>query len=592
MSQVVSDIKSRITIEDLVSQYVVLKRIGGTLKGLCPFHAEKTPSFIVSPAKGICWCFGCNKGGDIFNFMQEVENLDFNEVLKILAERAGVTLDNNVPSDHLKKSEKSLLVDINEEATNFFEQKLYTSKEGEKVLEYLRGRGLTDQTIKMFRLGYSPDSYDETNHHLMKKNFPKAKIIQVGLALAKDTSGTAVYDRFRGRLMFPVQDSLGKVVGFGGRALAKDQEPKYLNTPETKLYQKGNLLYGFQLTKNNIKKRSEALLVEGYMDMLAAFQNGLDNVVACNGTALTQKQLGLLKPIAATLVLGFDGDNAGQEASKRAFELAKEMDFELKTLVLPEGKDIAEFCQKEGAKMVAVYENSPSFIEALYQAVMKKYGHQSISEKRKILAEFGPFLLKLKSSIERGEYINKLALDLNLNEVQVYDEIKLLAMSRRGHVSVFANASENAEAQEHKLNPQQILLGLYLEYPEVFLENKIDVGQALFIESLKTIYKIYQDQYNPECEKEALFKQIWSGLDDENQALISLVTLYASENYKEFSKEQLVDEVTKLVEKIRNDNLTDDKKRLHRKLIEAERAKDTQLMQEVLEEISKLHFNA
>jgi len=590
MSQVISDIKSKVSIEELVSQYVVLKKVGRTLKGLCPFHAEKTPSFIVSPDKGICWCFGCNKGGDIFNFLMEVENLEFNEVLKILAERVGVDLENHKPADRLKKSDKMLMVEVNEAVTLFYEEKLWQTKKGDQVMEYLLTRGLTEQTIKMFKLGYAPDSFSETNNFLLKKNFFKSKIIQVGLALSKDISGSSIYDRFRGRLMFPVMNGLGKVVGFGGRALTQDQEPKYLNTPETKLYQKGNLLYGFQLAKNNIKKRNEVLIVEGYMDMLAAFQNGLDNVVACNGTALTQKQLSLLKPIAQTLVLGFDRDNAGREASKRAFELALEMNFDIKVLILPKGKDIAEFCQKESVEIQKIYAQSPLFIEALYQEVINKYGHQSISEKRKILSEFGPYLLKIKSSIERDEYVKRIALDLDLMEVQVYDEIKLNSMSKNsGYVR--ANVSMEDVGNIVKLGPQEILIGLYLENTKLFFNNKINISQDILSENLKTIYNTYQEQYTPKDKKEVLFKRIWDGLTSENQSLISLITLYVGEKYEDFSNESLLDEVDKLVERIRYDNITNLKRRLHRELQHAEKENDSQLIEKVLQEIKKLSFN-
>ena len=238
MNNAIDEIKAKLSIEELVGQYVQLKKVGRSLKGLCPFHQEKTPSFIVSPDKGIAYCFGCNKGGDVFRFIQEVEGVDFNDALKILAERTGVKLEEYKVEKAVPKGQKELLMEIYEKVAGFYEKKLWDSAEGKKVLEYLHKRGLNDESIKLFRLGFAPDSFDETYTWLLRNGFDKRELVMSGMAMTKETTLEKIYDRFRGRLMFPIFDSLGRVVAFGGRALIKDQEPKYLNSSESAVYHK------------------------------------------------------------------------------------------------------------------------------------------------------------------------------------------------------------------------------------------------------------------------------------------------------------------------------------------------------------------
>lgn len=583
MSDSVSEIKSRLPIENLVAEYVSLKRIGKSMKGLCPFHSEKTPSFIISPDKGIAYCFGCHKGGDIFRFLMEIENIDFNEALKLLAEKTGVELEKSSGKNFVRKGEKEILIDIHEDVAEFYQQNLW-SESGKNTLEYLRGRGLNDETIKQFRLGLAPDSFDQTNLFLLKKGYTHAQILQSGLALAKDTTINKIYDRFRGRLMFPVEDSLGRVVGFGGRALLADQQPKYLNSPETPIYQKNQLLYGFYQSKPTIKSLKQVIIVEGYMDFLAAFQDGVKNVVAVNGTALTKRHLVQLKPYLEELVFSFDMDNAGKEAARRSFEITQDFDFLVKILILPSGKDIADFVKENPGELRSLVAKIELFTDYHYQDLFKRYNKESLGDKRKILLEFSALIGKLKSSVERDSYVRRLAAELNVPEVQIYDELNILKMSKN-HPAKQAMEGNLAKTQ---YQPEEILIGLLLNFPKYFFEIKSTLSQEYFSERVNTIYNQFLSNYNPHGTDQEAVSAILSGLDDELKSQANLMSLYVEEKYEEMPEQSIKKEIEHLVAKIKNRNLTLVRQGLHRRLKDAEASKNFTEMEQVLIELSKI----
>ena len=579
MSDARDEIKSRLSIEDLVSQYVQLKKIGQNLKGLCPFHAEKTPSFVVSPQKGIAYCFGCHKGGDVFQFIREVEGVDFVDALKILAERTGVELKKYALQSPIDKDEKEQLLRVHETVAAFYEWQLWNSENGAKVLEYLRRRGLNDETIKLFRLGFSPDDYEATFKMLLKEGFSRKLLVASGLALSRETTLDSIHDRFRGRLMFPITDSLGRIVAFGGRALAHEQDPKYLNSPETAIYHKSNILYGFSWTKASIKTQKSAVLVEGYMDMIAAYQAGITNVAAVSGTALTSQQLRLLKPFSAQLCLAFDMDLAGQEAAKRAFELAQEFDFEVKILELPEGKDIAEFCQHSPADLSLIIQKAERYGDYLYKRLISIHGaddfsarpskseantalrQEDASLKLKILQDFSPFLHTLKSPLAKDEYVRILARDFRVTEKQLYDELKNFKLPvthpARLHVGL-SESNEPSAAKSKKFQAEELLIAFILEYPRIGLLLKDKISSDYFAGDMKDIYKQFSDQYNG--------LGVWdvdllrASLPYELAQKITLVSLYISEFYGEIGEEAVEREMKLLLDKLIKNTLN--KKRL------------------------------
>lgn len=582
MSDVVNEIKARLPIENLVAEYVVLKRIGKSLKGLCPFHSEKTPSFIVSPDKGIAYCFGCQKGGDIFRFLMEVENIDFSEAIKILSEKTGVALEKESGKNFVRKGEKDVLMDIHEDSAAFYESELI-SERGKVALDYLYQRGLTDASIKQFRLGFAPDDFEMTHQMLLKKGYKHAQILQSGMAIAKDTSMSRVYDRFRGRIMFPVRDSLGRVVGFGGRALSAEQQPKYLNSPETPIYQKNQLLYGFYHSKQTIKVTKQVVIVEGYMDYLMAFQDGLKNVVAVNGTALTKRHLTQLKPYIEDLVFSFDMDNAGKEAARRSFELTQDFEFMVKVLVLPSGKDIADFVKEKPGELKGLLSKIQLFADHYYQELFTRFDKNSPSEKRKILAEFAMLMSKIKSSVERDGYVCKLAADLSVPEVQIYDELNIMKFSHN-HPAKQALESEKT----YQYSPEEIILGLLLNFPKCFFVIKDKISQDDFPETIKAIYNRFLSNYNPQGTDQEAVLAILSGLEGELKPQASLMSLFVEEKYGDLPPEIIEKEIVGLIAKIRNKTITGVRQRLHQKLKEAETNQDQKEMQKILIELSDL----
>lgn len=587
MNNAIDEIKAKLSIEELVGQYVQLKKVGRSLKGLCPFHQEKTPSFIVSPDKGIAYCFGCNKGGDIFRFIQEVEGVDFNDALKILAERTGVKLEEYKVEKAVPKGQKDLLMEIYEKVAGFYEKKLWDSAEGKKVLEYLHKRGLNDESIKLFRLGFAPDSFDETYTWLLRNGFDKKELVMSGMAMTKETTLEKIYDRFRGRLMFPIFDSLGRVVAFGGRALIKDQEPKYLNSSESAVYHKGHLLYGFSHSKQSIKQSGEVVIVEGYMDLIAAFQAGVKNVVATSGTALTVMQLRLLSPLAKTLYLSFDMDLAGREAAKRAYELSRDFEFEVKVTVLPEGKDPAEYAMTKADELNEIIRQSSLYGDYFYSKLVRDYGTDSYSAKKKILQEFLPFFVGLRSNVEKDEFVRKLALDLDLKEVQVYDEIRNFRLPL-GHPARQHGQLGEVDAGKglKKYGAEELLLGFLIEFPRVGSLQIPQISEDFFSERGKPIYKALTDAYNGGGSGD--FKGVFEFLPYEKQEEVKLLSLFIAEKYGEMSESDVEKEIGRLVLSINKSHLDVKVRQIQKSIAEAERNNDKELRVQLLAELNSL----
>jgi len=326
------EIRAKLSIEDIVGGYLQLKKAGRNLKGLCPFHNDTRPSFMISPEKGIAYCFACNTGGDIFKFIQLIEKVEFPEAVKLLADRAGVRLPQFKPEAH---NAKLRTLKANEEAASFFAQQLKKSKVG---MKYFKERGLNEETIKEFNLGFAADSYHALKDELLKTGFSEKELLNGGLLSQRSIADKSTYDRFRNRYIFPIRDHQGSTVGFGGRIIGEG-EPKYLNSPDTAVYNKSFVLYGLDLAKDAIKQEDFAIFVEGYMDVIAAHQAGTKNTVATSGTALTPLQLKLIKRYTTNIAFAFDQDAAGTQATKRAIELAQEAELSIKVILIPTGKD-------------------------------------------------------------------------------------------------------------------------------------------------------------------------------------------------------------------------------------------------------------
>ncbi len=482
----IEQIKAKIDIVDFLSEYITLKKSGRNFKAICPFHSEKTPSFIVSPERQSWHCFGaCNEGGDIVSFLQKWEGIEFLEALKILAKRAGVTLSRYTPSESSKLKEK--LYEINHLASEFFHYLLTGHKLGARARDYLKKRHITQKTAETFKLGYAPDSWDSLLRYLLKKGYSQEDIYTAGL-LVKSERGN-YYDRFRGRLMFTLRDSRGNVVGFSGRKLlATDKEAKYVNTTETPVYIKGNMLYGLEVTKEAIKKAKEAIIVEGEFDFLASFQSGVNNVVAIKGSAFTEGQILLLKRYTENVILALDSDFAGNEAARRGLELAEKSGLIVRVARIPFGKDPAECIEKDPKLWFEAVKKPVPIYDFIIENAISKYGKSDVLSKQKVSVEVIPFLAKIENPIVLSHYVKLLAKLLTVSEESVEDAIRIF--QKKQQILPTKIGMVSADKKQRDILLEEYLLTLILQSKKI--ENSLD-----------SVFSVLDkdDFYQPVCKK-------------------------------------------------------------------------------------------
>jgi DNA primase len=438
----IEEIKSRVNVLDVVQDFVQLKKAGTNYKGLCPFHSEKTGSFMVSPAKQIWHCFGCGLGGDIFEFIKQIENIEFAEALKILADRAGVTLKKPTQEQIQMGEKKDVLFEINEQAAKYFARVLWESNAGKEALEYLKKRGLTDQTIKNWQLGYAPADFHYLENFLAK-NFNKKDIEQAGLIIKSDRDN-GYFDRFHDRVMFPIQNLHGQVVGFTGRLLhEKPNAGKYVNSPETPIYSKSQVIFGLHAAKNSIRKENRAIVMEGNMDVISAHQAGSIQAVATSGTAMTQDQLLILKRFTENLIFAFDSDTAGITAGKRALELALNLGFNVKVINLNGAKDPDDLIKRGTGIWQKAVESAGNFLDFFFDLTLKQMDASTVEGKRDITRELAPLIFRISEPITRAHYVRKLSGALNVAESAIWDIINRLSLPKPLKVALRAEKRKN-----------------------------------------------------------------------------------------------------------------------------------------------------
>ena len=466
--QLLEEIRARVDIVDLVGQFVNLKRAGENWKGLCPFHAEKTPSFMVHPKKGIFHCFGCGVGGDAFGFLMRQDRLQFPEAVRVLAERAGVAL----PTERRTEvdGQREALFKTMALACEFYQDALWNRPEGEGARRYLDSRGVAPDMARRFALGYAPEGWDHLLGFMKGRGVTEEQLVQVGLVLPRQT-GSGFYDRFRGRLLFPIKDGQGRVVAFGGRAMGTE-DPKYLNSPETPLYVKGQTLYALDLAKPQIRERNRALVVEGYVDCLMAHQHGFTETVAALGTAFTASQLGLLRRYCDEVITFFDADAAGKKATQRVEELLEPgtqglawavnrtgtfgdgSALRLKVALLPSGHDPDSFLRKEGAQAFAQrIAESRSLLAYAVETAITEENATSTRGKATAFARVALILAKVTDSQEATELARDAALKLGVDPTQLWIEAQRLqgALRKPAPATAPAPAGVNLPAAERDL---------------------------------------------------------------------------------------------------------------------------------------------
>jgi DNA primase len=481
----VAEIRDRIDIVDLVQTYVPsLKKAGRNHKGLCPFHQEKTPSFIVFPDSQNFHCFGCGKGGDLFTFFMLVENIEFRDALKDLASRAGVTLDMAAPPPPEHEDQRNRLIEVNELAATFFHHILTNARQGEPGRQVIAQRGVSQDMVNRFKLGFAPESWDSLLNFFASREIPAEVVFEAGLAQERDSGG--YYDRFRNRLMFPIRDRDGSVIGFGGRAMG-DGIPKYLNSPQTPVFDKSTVVYALDMAREPIRKAGEVVIVEGYMDCIAAHQFGYENVVASMGTALTESQVQAVKRGADRIVLALDSDAAGQMATIRGIETMRDaldadvqpvpdatgiirferkLKTEIAVVQLPSGKDPDELIRRSPDAWPGIVASAKPFMDFTIDTLVAPVDLSNARQKSEIVSQIAPLLQQIPDRIVQGHYISLLARKLGLEDRLVLAEVRKANIGRRPSAQRQGVTPEAVERVARRTT-EDYVVALFLKHPDL-----------------------------------------------------------------------------------------------------------------------------
>ena len=500
--EIINEVRQSNDIVDVISQYVHLKRSGRNYFGLCPFHNEKSPSFSVSPDKQIFHCFGCGVGGNVITFISKIEGLNFVEAVQMLAERANIQLPTNENSVDMKKEElKAKVYKINEFTAEFYHQNLYkpTAKLGQ---EYVKKRKLTNETLKAFKIGFS-GKFDELYRELKKQGFGEEEILESGL-VNKNNNGQFI-DRYRNRLMFPICDSRGRVIAFGGRVL-DDSKPKYINSPENVVYSKGRHLFGLNVAKKGNTKK--LLIVEGYMDVISLHQRGITNVVAPLGTALTEQQGWLLRKNAEQIIISFDSDDAGIKAKIRAIDILQKMGCDLRVLQLEGAKDPDEYIVKYGnIRFQAALEKAMSVLEFKVKVLKKDLNLENTNDKIKFLNEIAKLISKVDNTMEREVYIDKIANEYDISKEAIYAEVNKLTYKEN-----IKNEKTLEKQKSAIINPKQEIKEVP---PEI--KRRENTIISILISCDSSVFEIIKQNIKPEDFQFEINRKILQKLYEEHE---------------------------------------------------------------------------
>ncbi len=573
------EIKAKIDIVELINGYAQLKQTGKNFKACCPFHSEKTPSFIVSPERQMWHCFGsCNEGGDVFSFIMKADGLTFPEAVETLAQKAGVKIERK---RFEKNEEKSKYYNANDLAADFYNE-LLKKEVGTNALNYLKKqRGLTESTIKSFNLGFSSSGKNDLENELSRHKITRSELTSSGLVVQKSGEWR---DLFWNRLMFPIRDISGKTIGFSARTLEKDGVPKYINTPETEIYHKSNILYGIDVAKETIRKADNAIIVEGNMDVIASYQAGVKNIVASSGTALTENQLRLILRLTKNLKLAFDVDFAGSQATRRAIELAWELGFNIKVITIPEGKDPADACQKDPKIWKEAVKNAEYVVDFLFNSAIKKFDKKDSMGKKYIARELLPVIKRIPDDIEKNTYIKRLAQELGVAEASISEALKKMEIKKTNTTYI---KREEPKILNKNIELERNIIGLlltlphYLDFaiatitPEDFTDKS--VGQS-FEKMLK-----YYNKKGTISESQFLTSLV---KDEKEQFNFYLLSVEA--NFSDLDDEKKAEEIYFGIKRLKKNSLEQKKKELSSEIIQSEKEGNKKVTHEMLEKMQLL----
>src|SRR3989344_2241203 len=571
----IDEIKKRLDLVDLIAEFVKLNQAGSNFKALCPFHNEKTPSFMVSPEKQIWHCFGCSKGGDHFAFIRELEGVEFPEALRILARRAGVKLEYRNPEFH---NQKSKLLDLCRTIADRWHQVLLADQTAGPVRQYLAERKVNPETIEAFNLCYAKDSWDDDIKYLQEKNFSLKEIADAGIS-AMSQQGK-VFDRFKARLIFPIRDVHGNVVGFTARKMTEeDQGGKYINSPQTAIYNKSSILYNLDLAKTEIKRLNYAILVEGNMDAIASWQSGAKNVIAVSGTALTADQIVLLKRYTINVMIAFDADVAGTKANLRGIDLAWQAGLNVKVIHLPEGSDPDDLIRQDPAKWKELIRSSTNFMDYIFEVTFRDLDLSRVDHKKLAAKKILPLLSKMGDEVEKFHYVKKLSTILGVAEEVLLTALKGLKVKTEKPTEAIKEAGKPVD---HEKAMAEQLVALLLVFPE---QLKLVIQHLRPEEiSFKPASDLYKDlviEYNK--GEQLTENNLLESLNPEQSGYLSQLSLYVDKDFFADRPDLINHEIGQLVNRLKTLYI---KKRLQALSAELQAAEQESNQQSV-EELSR-----
>jgi DNA primase len=617
MSQV-EDIKSRLDIVDIIRDYIQLKAAGMNFRALCPFHRENSPSFMVSPDKQIWHCFGCGKGGDVISFVQEIEGLSFIETLRILAPKAGVTLERQDPKI---ASQRNRLIDIIEISKNFFYEKLINLDDNDKITKYLKARGLKEETISEWGIGYAPDSWDDLINLLKQKGFTDNEIFLSGMSIKKEGMNR-FYNRFRDRIMFPINDVNGVTVAFTARVNPDKEENekmgKYINSPQTLIYNKSKIFFGLDFAKMAIKSEDSAIITEGQMDVISAHQAGFKNVIASSGTALTHEQVILVKRYTNNILFAFDMDKAGQMAADRGIKEVMAVDMNIKVISIPSGKDPDECIQNNPEEWSEAVVKAQLVMEYYFDKILTDLNLDDITKKRKVASELLTVISRIPNKIEKDHWIKKLSERLEVDDGLLRDA--MITGKKEVARRVNNSSPELPVAPEQKKKTRgemlaEFLIAILIKYPFLisYIERHLSLDQ-IEGEDNKSIYKnliIYYNNTISSTESSTEAQINYFGLKDwlinqkdnhieksatpqDNSSytsqlkLLDQLVILGDRDFYDLGNEDAKKEIVKIVLYIKDIYYASRKKDLEKLISQAEKNKDNEQVKGLIEELKIL----
>jgi len=580
----VDEIKNKLDVIDVIGGYLRLQKAGRNYKAPCPFHNEKTPSFMVSPERQSWKCFGCGKSGSIFDFVMELEGMEFGDALRLLAQRAGVELKKTNPKIAQQiKTEKSYLYEICNLSKLFYIKQLEASITGKKIQEYLVNRGLEKETIKNWQIGYAPNQWNSLLNFLKNRGYSESQILKTGMIIQKE-GGVKHYDRFRDRIMFPILDFNGLTVGFSGRENPENPNKnmgKYINTPSTLIYDKSRILYGLDKAKLNIRKNNLCILMEGQMDVVMSHQAGADNAVGSSGTALTADQLKIIKRYTDNLAMAFDMDIAGENATKKGIDLAGQIGFNTKVITVGDDKDPADCIQENKDIWLKVISEAKDFIEFAIENAFSRHSSGTIIDKKEISKLILPLIKNIPNEIESSYWIQKLSQRLKVSEKALREEIGKISDNNKNYYI------QNEEKENNFMGLpipsfEEYALGLILAYPRIIKKYQ-KKSSCLFS--------------NPQAKM--LFKKIKkNGVENYSKKLSAQLTdlanslAFKAENQKELiEKFNPIQEVRFCFSQLKKHYYQRRLSELSFSISDAENKKDDNLIKKLTEEKNKLIQN-